>query len=95
MSSSYATGGDVVPVGQLGLKQVNAIQVIGGELQVSSQSQSGKFTPNTHGIQHVLGGTLIAPTIMAYAGAAGAAAQVANATNLSAIPAARVLFYGN
>lgn len=94
-SSSYATSGDTVALSALGLTELYHVYVDGGEVIDSTQSPlSGAFTPNTHGIQVVLGGTLTAPKLLAYVGAAGSAAQVSAATNLSAISSIRMEFRG-
>lgn len=91
-SSSYATGGDTIPLGVLGLKQVDELHVQGG---VMSAVVSKRYTPNTHGIQPVFAGTNVAPLLKAIAGTAGAPAEVTNATNLSTVPAVRIRFLGS
>lgn len=91
LSSSYATGGDTVALGSLGLKEVDQIVTHAGTLQTSVAVPSGTFSPNAHGTQIVLAGTPTAPKLKAYR---GSTSEVTNATDLSAVPAVRVEFRG-
>lgn len=93
-SSSYATGGDTVPLGNLGLENVYSIHEHLGTLSVGVNSQSGGFTAANHGLQVQLAGTVLAPLLKVYVGAAGSAAQAASATNLSTVGAVRIEFRG-
>lgn len=92
MSSSYATGGDTVPLGSIGLHQVDEAYIHSG-VQAPSQGLTSKsYTPNSHGIQLVLAGTLTAPKLKAFF---GSSTEAAAATNLSTVPAVRVEFRGS
>jgi hypothetical protein len=90
-SSSYATGGDTVPLGQLGLQGVVSVHVRGGVLADSAQVPSRSYAPTVHGVQVVLAGTVAAPKLKAYS---GSTSEVANATNLSTTPAVNIEFRG-
>lgn len=90
-SSSYATGGDTVSPAKLGLAEIIEAQVHTGTL-ASDTGRTTAFVPNSHGIQAVLAGTRAAPKLKAFQ---GTTSEVANATNLSAVPALRILFRGH
>lgn len=79
-SSSYATGGDTVPVATLGLRNVNRILVEG----------SGPFARPGFSVE--LGGTSSAPKLLAWE---TANTEVANATDLSARGISVVWFIGD
>lgn len=87
MSSSYATGGDTVPLTSLGLREVTDVVVLGSVAHVNS----GGAAVTPHGIQVVLAGTKTAPLLKAYS---GSTSEVANATNLSTNGALRIRFLG-
>lgn len=89
-SSSYATGGDTVPLASLGLQQVEAAYHQIGTLDATRQATG--FTPASHGTQPVLAGTPGAPKLKVFN---GSTSEVANATNLSALPAVRIEFRGH
>lgn len=90
-SSSYATGGDTITPASLGLQHVVSATLPAGTLQASQQIPSTVYTPAAHGVQAVLAGSLTAPKLKAYQ---GSTSEVANATNLSTVPAVRVEFRG-
>lgn len=90
-SSSYATGGDTVALSGLGLQNVYSVMTDGGQMTDTAQIPSKGRSPNTHGVQVVLGGSASAPKLTAYS---GATSEVANATNLSTRGAVRVIFLG-
>lgn len=88
-SSSYATGGDTLKPSDLGLQQVEEAFVHAGILD-ASRAATG-YTPAEHGTQPVLAGTPGAPLIKVFD---GTTAEVAAATNLSALTA-RLVFKGH
>lgn len=92
-SASYATGGDTFPIATLGLSQVYQLLTVDGTMADGSGANSASrvYVPNPHGIQVVLNGTPIAPTLKAFS---GATTEVANATNLSTRGVVRLEFRG-
>lgn len=93
-SSSYATGGDTITPAQVGLQVIYEVWESQGQFADSPVTAATAFTPNTHGLQVVLTGSTTAPKLKALAGAAGTPAEVANATNLSTLPAVVLEFRG-
>lgn len=92
-SSSYATGGDAVPLGVLGLHQVDEVHVLGGTMVNNVATERSKvYTPPAHGLQVVFGGTTTAPKLKAYS---GSTTEVANGVSLSASAPVRVEFRGS
>lgn len=90
-SNSYATGGETVSLGLLGLKQVHAAYTFSGSIALSSRVPES-VTVNPSGVQLVLAGTLSAPKLKAYS---GSTSEVSSTTDLSATPAVRIEFRGN
>lgn len=93
-SNSYATGGDTLSLGLLGLKAVFSAHAHIGTTVQGTTGASGGFAPTVHGLQVVLAGTPIAPLLKVNLGAAGSPAQVASTTDLSANPSVRLEFRG-
>jgi hypothetical protein len=94
MSSSYSTGGDTVSLNTLGLSRVKAMLVY--STNRTPLRFSGAIVTQPTGLGLVLGGTEVAPTIVAYRSADATpqtAVQVAAAVNLSTTTA-YVLFIG-
>jgi hypothetical protein len=91
-SSSYATGGDTVSLGNLGLREVDEAHVLTGTFAPSAIQASKAYAPNAHGVQVVLAGSPTAPKLKVFQ---GTTSEVANATNLSTVPAVRVEFRGS
>lgn len=78
MSASYATGGDTLALTNLDIKEVTGMFIIPNALSMS-------------GLSYALGGTKIAPTIIAVD---TNGTEVTAATNLSARAAVTVLLLG-
>ena len=70
-SASYATGGDTIPMATVGLQEVRQVLV---DPQVDASNQ------NRSGLSVELGGTVTAPTLVAYE---TLNTEVVNATDLS------------
>ena len=81
LSSSYATGGDTVPLASLGFKDCNALSLCGAAL-----------SPAGHAIEVIYGAAGVAPLLRIRDAATGA--EIANATNLSA-QSIRAIAYGD
>lgn len=81
-SASYATGGDTLAPAACGLTQVVAILV---------DATRAVELPNRSGLSVELGGTTLAPTVLAFD---ANNTQVANATDLSARQAIPVMVLG-
>lgn len=89
LSSSYATGGDTIPIATLGLRQLYEIWTKGGT--ISNGPLSKTYTANAAGIQLVLAGTSAVPLLKAFY---GSATEVSSAHDNSAVPAVRIEFRG-
>jgi hypothetical protein len=93
-SNSYATGGDTVSLPLLGLKALYSVWEAQGMFAAGPIEVASAFTPNTHGLQLVLAGSITAPKLKVIAGTAGTPVEVTAATNLSTLPAVFLEFRG-
>lgn len=77
-SASYATGGDTINPKALGLRAIHEVVVPSHHIRTRKPTEAARLQS---GLSVNLGGTTVAPTLLAYD---AAATEVAAATNLSA-----------
>lgn len=87
-SASYATGGDSLSLGALGLKQIDDMVTL-GFISKARANSSGHVT--VVGIQPVLAGTSTAPLLKSFVNGS----ESANAANVGAIGVVRLEFRGH